>query len=518
MKIGIISINMYSKYLNFACPLHTFAFQQFLLKKGYKSTVINYQPIYFNGFDMEHPYTYYKNCLKKLKKDNPLKVKKIKDYEQKKNDFKKIYKEREIRYNKFQDFIDNNYLKTEKCYNSASLEVESLDFDCYICVTDVIWKNEPHEGFDRGFFLGSSCMENKLKISYSASRGVNFAKTEEEQKQFFKYINDIDCISVREESLKRYIEENSNKKANVVLDPVLLHNEDFWNKYIKKPKEKEYLFLYYVVEKATDTIEEAIKFAENNNLTIIEVTDRPLKYGRVPKNSKVKHKYLYDIGLEEWLGYIKYASYIFTNSFHGCCFSIIFKKNFFVGKRNGDKVTHLLEMFNLSNRYFNNNLEVLSSNPSIDYDNVYKILDEKKSISENFIIEALNKKVRKEKDYSKDKKNQRYKMIYISKKRSSLNDKVNNIESYEVEEKQLNNGENPLLPNMFKSNKYIFSHWIIYILIDKDWFYYTKDKNLINVKDYKEEELYRFSSNDFIPYFPVNGIKKVVAEAIWESN
>ena len=169
--------------------------------------------------------------------------------------------------------------------------------------------------------------------------------------------------------------EKKNKKANVVLDPVLLHNEYFWNKYIKKPKEKEYLFLYYVVEKATDTIEEAIKFAKNNNLTIIEVTDRPLKYGRVPKNSKVKHKYLYDIGLEEWLGYIKYANYIFTNSFHGCCFSIIFKKNFFVGKRNGDKVTHLLEMFNLQNRYFNNNLEVLSSNPSIDYDNVYKILD-----------------------------------------------------------------------------------------------------------------------------------------------
>ena len=110
MKIGIISINMYSKYLNFACPLHTFAFQQFLLKKGYNNTVINYQPIYYNGFDMKHPYTYYKNCLKTLKKANPLKINKIKDYEQKKKAFKKIYKEREIRYNKFQDFIDNNYI------------------------------------------------------------------------------------------------------------------------------------------------------------------------------------------------------------------------------------------------------------------------------------------------------------------------------------------------------------------------------------------------------------------------
>ena len=105
-------------------------------------------------------------------------------------------------------------------------------------------------------------------------------------------------------------------------------------------------------------------------------------------------------------------------------------------------------------------------------------------------------------------------MIYINKKRSSLNDKVNNIESYEIEEKQLNNGENYFLPNMFKSNKYIFSHWIVYILIDKDWFYYTKDRKLINIKEYNKEELYEFSRNDLIPYFNVNGIKEVVAEVI----
>lgn len=56
MKIGIISINMYSKYLNFACPLHTFAFQQFLLKHGFDSTVINYKPIYFFNDESTIPY------------------------------------------------------------------------------------------------------------------------------------------------------------------------------------------------------------------------------------------------------------------------------------------------------------------------------------------------------------------------------------------------------------------------------------------------------------------------------
>ena len=71
MKIGIISINMYSKYLNFACPLHTFAFQQFLLKNGFDVTVIDYKPIYFNNFDMIHPFNYYKKSIKQLKKENP---------------------------------------------------------------------------------------------------------------------------------------------------------------------------------------------------------------------------------------------------------------------------------------------------------------------------------------------------------------------------------------------------------------------------------------------------------------
>lgn len=352
MKIGIISINMYSKYLNFACPLHTFAFQQFLIRNGFDATVIDYKPIYFNNFDMIHPYSYYKKSIKQLKKQTPKNTKKIADYKEKAKTWKKIYKEREIRYDKFQNFIDTYYKKTDISYNSAYLETENLDFDCYICATDVIWKNEPHEGFDRGFFLGSSCMENKKKISYAASRGVNYAKTEEEKKEFFNYMNDIDYISVREKSLKKYIEENSTRKTTVVLDPVLLHDKTFWDTYAKKIEDNNYVLLYYVMEKAQDTIEEAIKFAEKNHLKIIEITDRPLKNGRIPKKVRVEHKYIYDIGLEEWLGYIKYANYVFTNSFHGCCYSIIFEKNFFVGKRNGDKVINLLQTFDLERKIF----------------------------------------------------------------------------------------------------------------------------------------------------------------------
>lgn len=508
MKVGIISINMYSKYLNFACPLHTFAFQQFLLQHQIEATVINYQPIYFNGFDMIHPYLYYKNQLKILKKKSPENIKKIGDYKKKAKAWKKIYKEREIRYEKFQNFIDKYYKKTKVCYNSASLEVSSLDFDCYICATDVIWKKEPHEGFDRGFFLGSTCMEKKLKISYAASRGVHFAKTDEEKEEFFQYIKDIDEISVREESLKNYIEENTNKKATVVLDPVLLHPQKFWNKYVTPPKEEHYLLLYYVVEKATDTIEQAIQFARKNHLKIIEITDRPLKHGRIPKNASVKHQYIYDIGLEEWLGYIKYADYIFTNSFHGCCFSLLFEKNFYVGKRNGDKVTHLLDMFSLSDRYFNHNFNILNHNPSIDYSKVNEKMEKYRKSSCQFLLNAIHSSKDKcQIDYDAIKKKQSYRIVYTNQYKHKFE---------EVEEEVLNNEKQKFASNPFKNGKSKFLYWHLVVQIDKNWFYYSANRDFIDVNKYQKEELYCAKEKEVIPYFPVHGLDKVIAKAVWE--
>ena len=70
MKIGIISINMYSKGQNFACPLHNYAFQQFLLKHDIENTIISYTPIYFNDFDLRHPADYYTRLCENFEKQD----------------------------------------------------------------------------------------------------------------------------------------------------------------------------------------------------------------------------------------------------------------------------------------------------------------------------------------------------------------------------------------------------------------------------------------------------------------
>ena len=166
-----------------------------------------------------------------------------------------------------------------------------------------------------------------------------------------------------------------------------------------------------------------------------------------------------------------------------------------------------------SGRYFNNNLEILKSNPNINYQEVNQKLSKLKKESEDFIINAINtKKDNTCKDYSIRKKQETYKIIYTYPKGKKLNKKA---EIFEIKE-QKNDGKTKILLPMSKGSKNSFLYCIIKILIDKTWFYYTSDKKFIDVDDYHGEELYKLYNDDYIPYFTVNGIKKVMIELVKE--
>lgn len=538
MKIGLISINMYSKKLNFACPLHTYAFQQFLKTNGIESTVIDYKPVYHNNFDLKHPYYYYKEKYEELSnsgKKDAATLEKLSEYAKKRDAYQNLFQEREIRYEKFRNFIDTRYIKTEERYDSDLLEIKDPGFDCYICVTDVIWKNEPGEGFDRGFFLASKAMENKRKIAYAASRGVHFSDSHESETEFLYNIEDIDYISVREESLKQYIEENTSKKATVVLDPVLLNDKSFYEGIAIKPKEERYILLYYVMEKATDTIRMAVNYAKENNIKIVELTDFPYP-NRLDHYEGIEKIYRYDIGIEEWLGYIMHAERIFTNSFHGTCFSILFEKNFFAGKRHGDKVTNLLEQLGLSDRRVSTYAEIAEmGDREIDYTKVACRLNEKRGKSKQFILDAIHAcdgAVKAPHSYEWWKRAQTYKMIYHSGDKNVCIDGLAKSSGKKIEklptgnyqyyptDKKINNGYSRFDNCTFVYPEHNFAGWRIRIRIDKRWFWYLANGKIALKNEYVPErdgEIAYFGENDRIPYIPVNHIEVMVAEAKWDA-
>ena len=179
MKIGIISINAHTKVLNFASPLHSYAFQQFLKMHGYDSVIIDYKPNYYGQYNPRHPLFYQLSHPMKNKKKQRAALKK----------WLKLFIPRQIRFDKFQRFIDKYYITTDECYNENTLDTNDLGLDCYICATDVIWKCNKKAGFDRGFFLACDSMKGKYKIAYAASRGPVVELEEDKRKTFIEYIS-----------------------------------------------------------------------------------------------------------------------------------------------------------------------------------------------------------------------------------------------------------------------------------------------------------------------------------------
>lgn len=576
MRIGLIGINMYPKYLNFACGLHTYAFQQFLLQNGIDATIIDYKPVYFNDFDMRHPADYYKKLYEKRgksKADSPeaqaQKEAELEELLENIHNWEALYEERENRYEKFQNFLKRNYITTDETYDSDLLEVLDPGFDCYICVTDVIWNLLPTHTYDRGFFLASKAMDGKQKIAYAASRGVPKPYSDYEKALFFHYLEDIDAISVREESLKEFIEHNSEKHATLVLDPVLLQDKAFWQKISVKPQESGYILLYYVMEKASNTISNAIAYAKKHNLTIVEMSDRPEKNGRV-QDPKVKHIAKYDVSMEEWLGYIEHADCIFTNSFHGCCFSILFEKLFYVGYRNGDKVTNILNTFNLQSLKIptQNELKALLAKKNklhvfflkclrkmgiikkpesdvfqlmpkkVHYEPVRKILEQKRKESQDFILSAITEAEERcaAKDFVKSTASQEsyrkgllYPLRYHSGKPGTTNIyntlkkgytmtalPSGNFEYYIVDHVYKNDGSSKLEKNCFQLEGHSFQGWRLRVKIDTRWFWYMNDATLLlRTSSGLPNGIKLFKDGDSIPHIPIGRIRLMVAEAVW---
>lgn len=380
LKIGIISINTHTSVLNFACPLHSLVFSKVLGNLGYNNVMIlDYYPVYYpKNLDFKYPLI---TALKRRESEEKKKLVKK---------WTRLFYDRIERFEKFENFIDTHYNSSKNPYTGELLDTleEAEGINCYIVATDTVWKRYAG-GFDKGFLLASRAMFDAYKIAYSVSRGGGKYRKDVE-KEFLSLIRNIDDISVREESFSKYISSISGNEIepSIVLDPVFLIGKEFYQSLMIHPKKKNYILLY-LMQGDINLAKQAVEFAKKNNLNLIELSTFD-KYKK--KFGYSRHEVIYNIGIEEWLGYINDAEYIFTNSFHGSCLSIILEKQFFLGgKRGGDKTTFLIERFNLQSRKieqaFDEEGEILIEN--IDYNAVHNKYEEQLKVSMKFLENAL---------------------------------------------------------------------------------------------------------------------------------
>lgn len=280
------------------------------------------------------------------------------------------------RYNNFLKFTDS-FIKPIYTNN-----IKKYEDGIFVVGSDQVW-NVTFEDFDNSYFLDFS--KKKHNISYAASIGIDQIPANKLD-LFVNGINNINSISVREDQAKKIIKETTGRNdVEVLIDPTMLLSSKEWDLVSKKPsmlKSNKFILTYFLGELSIDKKNEIDRIAIENECEVINVLDEKSPF--------------YMCGPSEFLYLEKNAFLICTDSFHSSVFAILYNRPFIVFdreqkdvKKMNSRIDTLLKKFELKNRKFNGK-NITEENLKHDYTKAYKILENERKKSKDFLERALN--------------------------------------------------------------------------------------------------------------------------------
>lgn len=291
---------------------------------------------------------------------------------------------------KFQAFR-NKYLKFTPRYDTAEEVYKAgMEFDAYVCGSDQIWNPVLFDGNDPIYTL-DFVPDGKRRIAYAPSIGLSeFPK--EHIEDFKNKIERFDFISVRESAGQAIVQQLTDKEVKVVLDPTLLLNDGDWSKIATSVKMKRpYIFCYlFGTRKYIGEFTEYVRRATKMDIVCIPLTERE------EKSDYIK---IYDAGPCEFLGLIRDAALVITDSFHATAFSINFNTPFYSLLRNeanernnmNSRVENLLAMMQMEERLIVDQIRFpVTAELEMDFTTSNKILSQRRAEDFGFLEKALN--------------------------------------------------------------------------------------------------------------------------------
>ena len=365
-KVGIVSYNMYGNFTNYGSALQSYALHRAIDKLSpgeLQSVIVDYCPDVLADKDILNPFKNMWDQDADAQERCRLSMPAIK-----------------VNYHKFLNFYKNNYRITKGKYTSnnfnESLILENLSG--YVCGSDTVFA-VPEFGFDDGFYANYSVMRNR-SVAYAASFG-DYDIPEEHLPELKTKLNNFNAIALREMDKQPIVSSIFKKPLYKVVDPTLLLTPEEYNDLIIDPEmSKPYLLLYSRrANKAMDEFAE--KYAIEHNLEIVEIS---LNASNANKNIM-----RYDAGVEEFLGLVKNAEIVVTNSFHGMIFAVQFKRPFITFSRKlcDTKIEEMLSLFGIEGRLFKTGNEPFPN--IIDYRVVHNRINLKRRESITVLNEVL---------------------------------------------------------------------------------------------------------------------------------
>lgn len=299
-----VAIMTYHRAYNYGAALQAYATVQYLKDAGFEPIIIDYCPNNILGYGT------FRNLFNDVSNMNsafPIRVAKA---------FLKSLGNRK-RISTFDRFIDSEMPLTNKRYFSCQeLKDDLPEADIYCSGSDQVWNNYYTKKFDPSYFLafapsGSTC------ISIASSFGKS-SFNEEDSAFINNQLSKYTYLSVRETSGIKLLREMGYSDVDLMLDPTLLVSPDTWSRFAKDTDEESYVLLYQL-HGDSDTANCARAYAKQHGLKIKSIITMPYQ-------TKPGCQNIIAPDVHEWVGLFKGANCVFTDSFHGTVFSLVFNK------------------------------------------------------------------------------------------------------------------------------------------------------------------------------------------------
>ena len=285
---------------------------------------------------------------------------------------------------KFEKFAQENF--SRRFYPTKVLNriAKTDEYYKFVCGSDQIWSSTTLY-VDPLMYLRFA--PKVKRIAYAPSLGRDYIP-DYNKRIMRRYINDIPYVSVREEVGRKLIKELTGRDVPVVLDPTLLMTKEEWDKLKTCDKCSGYVLCYFLDSTSDEVIRKIEEICLQDNKTIINIGVPISQSGKVEIVDE-------NAGPSEFLGLIENAAMIFTDSYHGMLFSIIYQRPFWSIARNygefdqSSRQKTVLSMLNLEKRYIDrNNIEDVSAE-GIDYNEANEVLWLKREYSIDYLDKAL---------------------------------------------------------------------------------------------------------------------------------
>lgn len=360
MKIGIVT---YHRSHNYGALLQAIATRVILNNLGHDVYYVDYWPNYHRRM---YSMINYKKIFSRHIRSN------IKYLYNLSKTYKSKYNRRSIMLKFIKQYIEPYCLPTTD------------KFDIIVYGSDQIWRKQSETQKYNPIYFGKNNFQTKKHITYAASMGI-IPTSYKDKECIKKLVSNLDAISVREKSLAQLLQVLHFSNVKINLDPTLLLTQEQWNNIIPSQKYNGPRYvLYYNFQPNAFCLEQIKKFALKKGLIL------KIIYGNAIKQEDENN--ICTTSADGFLELIRHADFVFTSSYHGLVFSLLYAKPFYASfKTNVERGESILSILNLKDYLLPPQANIPEDFKSINYSQVFTTLKTLRMDSINYLQSSCKK-------------------------------------------------------------------------------------------------------------------------------